>query len=64
MTLTHFDLLKPIDQRRLEQLRGVVGKGPALILTHDSPDPDALASGLGLATLFKYAFGVPSRLEL
>lgn len=62
MALTHFDLPKPIDPARLEQLRAVVGKGPALILTHDSPDPDALASGLGLATLFKHAFNVPSRL--
>jgi nanoRNase/pAp phosphatase (c-di-AMP/oligoRNAs hydrolase) len=62
MALTHFDLPKPIDPARLEQLRAVVGKGPALILTHDNPDPDALASGLGLATLFKHAFDVPSRL--
>ncbi len=62
MALTHFDLPKPIDAARLEQLRGVVGKGPALILTHDSPDPDALASGLGLAMLFKHAFGLPSDL--
>lgn len=62
MSLTHFDLPKPIDQARLEQLHGVVGKGPLLILTHDSPDPDALATGLGLASLVKQAWGVPSRL--
>lgn len=62
MSQTHFDLLKPIGEERLEQLRAVLGKGPALILTHDSPDPDALASGLGLAALFKQAFGIPSRL--
>jgi nanoRNase/pAp phosphatase (c-di-AMP/oligoRNAs hydrolase) len=62
MALTHFDLPKPIDQARLEQLGAVLGRGPALILTHDSPDPDALASGMGLAALFKHAFGVPSRL--
>lgn len=62
MAITHFDLPKPIDQARLEQLRTVLGKGPALILTHDNPDPDALASGMGLAVLFKSAFGIPSRL--
>jgi nanoRNase/pAp phosphatase (c-di-AMP/oligoRNAs hydrolase) len=62
MSLTHFDLPKPIDQSRLEQLHKLVGKGPALILTHDSPDPDALASGMGLATLFNQLWNVNSRL--
>jgi nanoRNase/pAp phosphatase (c-di-AMP/oligoRNAs hydrolase) len=31
-------------------------------LTHDNPDPDSLASGKALATLFKEAWGIPSRL--
>ena len=53
---------KSISQSRLEQLRSVIGKGPVLILTHDSPDPDALSSGLGLATLFRQAWGISSRL--
>lgn len=60
--MTHFDLPKPIDQSRLEQLRLAVGKGPLLVLTHDSPDPDALASGYGLAALCKQAFNISSRL--
>jgi nanoRNase/pAp phosphatase (c-di-AMP/oligoRNAs hydrolase) len=62
MSLTHFDLPKPIDPARLEQLHKTVGKGPVLILTHDSPDPDALASGMGLATLFNKLWNVHSRL--
>jgi nanoRNase/pAp phosphatase (c-di-AMP/oligoRNAs hydrolase) len=53
---------KSINQSQLEQLRSVIGKGPVLILTHDSPDPDALSSGLGLATLFRQAWDIPSRL--
>ncbi len=52
----------PIDAARMERLREVAGKGPVLILTHDNPDPDALASGKALATLFKKAWEIPSRL--
>jgi nanoRNase/pAp phosphatase (c-di-AMP/oligoRNAs hydrolase) len=61
MELT-LDEQNPIDQDRLAQLRTVVGAGPVLILTHDNPDPDGLASGKALATLFKLAWGIPSRL--
>jgi len=53
---------KSIDQTHLERVREVIGDGPVLILTHDSPDPDALSSGMGLATLFKQAWGIPYRL--
>lgn len=53
---------KSIHKSHLNQVRSVIGNGPVLILTHDSPDPDALSSGKGLATLFKQAWGVPSRL--
>jgi len=42
----------PIDEGRIQRLREAVGPGPALILTHDNPDPDALASGKALATCF------------
>jgi nanoRNase/pAp phosphatase (c-di-AMP/oligoRNAs hydrolase) len=56
------DLPNPIDQKRLEKLRSVAGKGPVLILTHDNPDPDALASGKAFATLLKEAWNIPSRL--
>jgi len=52
----------PIDQNRLARLRSVIGAGPVLILTHDNPDPDGLASGKALGTLFKLAWGIPSRL--
>jgi nanoRNase/pAp phosphatase (c-di-AMP/oligoRNAs hydrolase) len=52
----------PIHQDRLDLLRSVVGAGPVLVLTHDNPDPDALASGKGLACLLRSAWGVPSRL--
>ncbi|HET9590221.1 MAG TPA: DHH family phosphoesterase [Anaerolineales bacterium] len=60
-TLT-IELNNPIDHARLEQLRGIVGKGPVLILTHDNPDPDALASGKALSFLLKEAWDIPSRL--
>ena len=50
-----------VDQNRLAQLRTVLGTGPVLILTHDNPDPDALASGKAFATLLS-AWNIPSRL--
>ena len=52
----------PLDQNRLAQLRTIAGAGPVLILTHDNPDPDALASGKAFATLLKSAWNIPSRL--
>ena len=51
----------PIDESRVRLLRVSVGSGPVLILTHDNPDPDALASGLGLSRLFA-SWGIPSDL--
>ena len=51
-----------LDQNRLAQLRTAIGSGPVLILTHDNPDPDALASGKAFATLLKSAWNIPSRL--
>ncbi|MDX1415051.1 MAG: DHH family phosphoesterase [Candidatus Promineifilaceae bacterium] len=50
------------DQSHLDRLREIVGKGPVLILTHDNPDPDALASGKAFATLLNEAWNVPSHL--
>lgn len=47
---------------RLERLRAAAGRGPVLILTHDNPDPDALASGKALAHLLQHAWGIPARL--
>lgn len=52
----------PIDHARMERLRRIAGKGPVLILTHDNPDPDALASGKALSILLREAWDVPSRL--
>lgn len=52
----------PIDQDDLEKMRAAVGPGPVLIVTHDSPDPDALAAGMALAFLFKKAWDIDSRL--
>lgn len=51
-----------IDQNHLTQLRTAAGPGPVLILTHDNPDSDALASGAALSTLLKEAWGIPNRL--
>ena len=51
-----------IDQNHLTKLRTAAGPGPVLILTHDNPDPDALASGAALSTLLKEAWGIPTRL--
>ena len=56
------EVTNPIDQSHLDRLRAVAGDGPVLILTHDNPDPDSLASGKALATLFREAWNVPSRL--
>jgi nanoRNase/pAp phosphatase (c-di-AMP/oligoRNAs hydrolase) len=56
------EMMNPIDQTHLENLRTTAGNGPVLILTHDNPDPDGLASGKALATLLKEAWGIPSRL--
>jgi nanoRNase/pAp phosphatase (c-di-AMP/oligoRNAs hydrolase) len=56
------EMMNPIDQTHLEQLRATAGNGPVLILTHDNPDPDGLASGKALATLLREAWDIPSRL--
>lgn len=50
------------DQNALDQLRNAAGSGPVLILTHDNPDPDALASGKALADLLKSAWNIHSQL--
>lgn len=50
-----------ISTEHLEKLKAAVGHGPALIMTHDNPDPDALASGSGLAALLIEAWGVEAQ---
>ena len=49
----------PISQERLEELRQAAQGGPLLVMTHDNPDPDALASGAALRVLFETAWGIP-----
>jgi len=52
----------PITPAHLADLRKAAGRGPVLILTHDNPDPDALAAGKALASLLDRAWGIASRL--
>lgn len=51
-----------VSSAELEQLRAAAAPGPVLIITHDNPDPDALASGKALSVLLKEAWDIPSRL--
>lgn len=53
----------PIDATRLSKLRRALSGGPVIILTHDNPDPDALASGKGMAVLFEKLWGIPCSLK-
>lgn len=52
----------PIDQSRLKILRSAAGSGPVLILTHDNPDPDSLASGKALAYVLNETWEIRSRM--
>ena len=54
--------LMVVDQFHLARLRAAAGAGPVLILTHDNPDPDALAAGKALAVLLEALSTVRSRL--
>ena len=53
----------PIDANRLQSLRNAARSGPVLILTHDTPDPDALASGKALSVLLETAWKIPCALR-
>ncbi len=57
-----FPYTNPVTPNRLERLREIAGRGPVLILTHDNPDPDGLASGDALSLLLREAWNIPSRL--
>ena len=48
-----------VSQARLLELRKAAGPGPVLIMTHDNPDPDGLASGKALAVLLESAWQIP-----
>lgn len=59
---THISAVR-YGQQLLEFLRARKDKlSPLLILTHDFPDPDALAAAFGLQHLAKAAFGIESRI--
>lgn len=51
-----------MEKSQVFALKKVVSPGPVLIIPHDNPDPDALASGKALATLFDKAWGIRSDL--
>ncbi len=53
----------PIDADHLQRLRKAAGIGPVLIVTHDTPDPDALASGKALSTVLETAWKIPCALR-
>jgi nanoRNase/pAp phosphatase (c-di-AMP/oligoRNAs hydrolase) len=57
------EYLEPVDAAFLTRLHTAAGSGPVLILTHDNPDPDALASGKSLARLLDSAWGIPADLR-
>jgi hypothetical protein len=45
---------------RLSEMRWVLGEAThALVLTHDNPDPDAIASAAGLGFLIERISGIP-----
>ena len=46
----------------LDQLRQNAGSGSVLVLTHDNPDPNSLASGMALSELLHADWGIKSRL--
>lgn len=50
-----------ITKLKLNQLKEAAGTGPLLILTHDNPDPDGLASGAVLSELFRQKWNLPAR---
>src|SRR5512141_457393 len=43
-----------------EHVEAPSGRGRWLVLTHDNPDPDALAAAVVLAALLRRAFGRPA----
>jgi nanoRNase/pAp phosphatase (c-di-AMP/oligoRNAs hydrolase) len=62
MSKLTLDTPDTIGDDQLNQLREAAGAGPVLILTHDNPDPDALAAGKALKVLFETAWRIPCRL--
>jgi len=52
----------PVTHQTLDRLQRLTDPGPVLIMTHESPDPDALASGKAIGTLLETAWGIPCHL--
>jgi nanoRNase/pAp phosphatase (c-di-AMP/oligoRNAs hydrolase) len=46
----------------IEKLRKLPVKKNVLIMTHDNPDPDAIASGWGLSYLLNKKIGLTSNI--
>lgn len=54
----------PLPSKAAELFELLAGKQRLLVLTHTNPDPDSLASGLGLRYLVKERFGMDSAFAL
>ena len=50
------------DPRLLQLLNAVRGRRSSLIQVHNNPDPDAVASAVGMRALYKRFFGIDSRI--
>jgi nanoRNase/pAp phosphatase (c-di-AMP/oligoRNAs hydrolase) len=48
-----------VTEKLVEMRRALEGAERALVLTHDNPDPDAIASAAGLAFLIERTCGIP-----
>ncbi|MFN0063549.1 MAG: DHH family phosphoesterase [Myxococcaceae bacterium] len=58
------DLAGLAPREKLDALLGMArGKRQALVLTHDNPDPDSIASALALAALLEERANVPTRVS-
>jgi nanoRNase/pAp phosphatase (c-di-AMP/oligoRNAs hydrolase) len=62
MSRLTLDTPDTIGDDQLTQMREAAGAGPLLILTHDNPDPDALAAGKAMKRLFETAWRIACRL--
>lgn len=59
----HHAVRKPAKKTRSERfLEALAGAREVVVLTHDNPDPDGIASGWGICVLIDNALRVPTRL--
>jgi nanoRNase/pAp phosphatase (c-di-AMP/oligoRNAs hydrolase) len=61
MSTLDLDMPKAITPSQLTRIREIIGRGPVLIITHDNPDPDALASGKAMMRLLE-TWDIPAQL--